>query len=119
MNHALATLFVVTPMLTACLNDEPRIIQVPAAPNYSVAPSQVEEPRVVTVISAVPNYRAPKCHTESVPVEYEEQVPTTQEVPNDAPRKQSPGGALLGGTLGAGLGSMIGGGAGTIGKSVV
>jgi uncharacterized protein YcfJ len=117
MNHALATLIVVTPMLTACLNDEPRIVQVPAAPNYSVAPIQTEEPRVVQVISATPNYREnqvpqQQCHTESVPVEYEEQVPTTQEVPNDEPRRQSVGGAVLGGLLGAGVGRQIGHGHG-------
>lgn len=108
MNHALAALIVITPMLTACLNDEPRIVQVPAAP--MVAPIQAEE-RVVQVISAIPNYQVPQqqCHTENVPVEYEEQVSTPQEVTNDEPRQQSVGGALLGGAIGAGLTSLVGG----------
>jgi uncharacterized protein YcfJ len=106
MNYAIATLTVCIPMLSACLNDEPRIVQIPAAA------SQIEEPRVMPVISAIPNYSAPKCHTESVPVEYEETVPDTHEVPNDEPRKHSVGGALLGGTIGTALLSQVGGGLG-------
>jgi uncharacterized protein YcfJ len=104
MNHALATLIVVTPMLTACLEDQPRIVQVPAAPNYAA------EQNVLPVISAIPNYRAPKCHTESVPVEYEEQVPDTMEVKE--PRHQSTGWALVGGLIGTALLSTVGGGLG-------
>lgn len=121
MKYTITTLAVCIPMLTACFNDEPRIVQVPVpgAPMAApvAAPTQAEEPRVVEVISAVPNYRetqVPKqqCRTESVPVEYEEQVPTTQEVPNDEPRRQSVGGAVLGGLLGAALGQQIGHGGG-------
>lgn len=113
MKNTITTLAICIPMLTACFNDEPRIVQVPV----SAAPIQAEEPRVVQVISATPNYRetqVPKqqCHTENVPVEYEEQVPTTQEVPNDEPRRQSVGGAVLGGLLGAALGNQIGHGGG-------
>lgn len=131
-------------MLSACFNDEPRIIQVqvpvpvPAAPAQVVVPAPVaapvpvaetapnnqvaqplqeEEPRVVQVISATPNYRETQvphqqCQTESVPVDYEEEVPVTQVVQNDEPRRQSVGGALLGGLLGAVLGHQVGNGSG-------
>lgn len=126
MSHnTLATLIVCIPMLTACLNGEPRIVQVPvpampmAAPMQAplAASIQAEEPRVVQVLSATPNYREAQvprqqCHTENIPVEYEEQVPTTQEVSNDEPRQQSVGGALLGGLGGAFLGSRAGNGNG-------
>lgn len=104
MNHALATLIVVTPMLTACLEDQPRIVQVPAAPNYAA------EQNVLPVISAIPNYRAPKCHTESVPVEYEEQVPDSTTV--EEPGHHSPGWAVVGGLIGTALLSTVGGGLG-------
>ena len=126
MKSTIATLAVCMPMLTACLNGEPRIVQVPvpamqmAAP-MSVplaAPIQAEEPRVVQVISATPNYRETQvprqqCHTENVPDEYQEEAPTTQEVPADEqPRQQSVGGAILGGLVGALAGSRAGNGNG-------
>ena len=118
MKYTIATLAVCIPMLTACFNDEPRIVQVPVPAAPMAAPAQaVEEPRVVQVISATPNYRetqVPKqqCHTENVPVEYEEQVPITQEVANDEPRRPSAGGAALGGLVGAFVGNQIGHGGG-------
>lgn len=100
MKKTITTLAVCIPMLTACLEDQLRIVQVPSAPNYAA------EQSVLPVISAIPNYRAPKCHIESVAVEYEEQVP--QQVPNDARKEQSVGGALLGGLIGLALGDTIG-----------
>lgn len=126
-----AIAFAFSNILTGCLNDEPRIIQVqvpvpvqvapaPVAapvPNIQVALPPQEEPRVVEVLSATPTYRetqVPKqqCHTENVPVEYEEQEPTTQEVPNDEPRRLSGGGAVLGGLGGALAGHQVGNGSG-------
>lgn len=117
MNKTITTLAVCIPMLTACFNDEPRVVQVPVPAAPMVAQSQAEEPRVVQVISTTPNYRegqAPqqRCHTESIPVDYEEQVPSTQEVANDEPRQQSVGGAIIGGLVGALVGNHIGHGSG-------
>jgi uncharacterized protein YcfJ len=104
MNHALAALTVCIPMLGAYLNDELRIVEVLAASNY------MEESRV----APIPNYLVPQqqCRTEGVQVEYEERIPTVQEIQNDDPRQQSTGGAILGGLLGAVLFSQVGGGLG-------
>lgn len=101
MNHAIAALTVFLPMLSVCLNDEPRITQVSAAPSYMEKSSVVH----------IPNYRAQqKCRTERTAVEYEERIPTIQEIQNDDPRQQSVDGAILGALLGAMLFSQVGGG---------
>lgn len=99
MNHALATLTVFLPMLSVCMNDEPRIVEVSAAPSY------MEE----SSVAPIPNYRVPQqqCLTA---VEYEERVPTIQEIQNDDPRQQSVDGAILGALLGAVMFSQVGGG---------
>ena len=117
MNKSIITLAVCIPMLAACFNDEPRIVQAPVPAAPMAAQPQAEEPRVVQVLSATPNYRESQvpqqqCHTESVPVEYEAQEPVTQEVANDEPRQQSVGGAIIGGLVGALVGNHIGQGSG-------
>ena len=101
MNHAIATLLVCIPMLTACLSDELHVLEMLGAPRYS------EEEGVMPI----PNYRAQqKCRTERTAVEYEERIPTIQEIQNDDSRQQSVDGAILGALLGAVLFSQVGGG---------
>lgn len=106
MKKTITTLAVCIPMLTACLEDQPRIVQVPSGPNYGVNQGQAAEQNILPVLSALPNYKAPKCHSESVAVQYEEQVPKV--VPNDARKEQSVGGALIGGLIGLAMGDTIG-----------
>lgn len=106
MNLTLVTMAACFSMLGLRLSYESPIVEVP------VAPSRMEGLHDVHIKNLrVSQYQ---CRTEIVPIEYEERIPTIQQIQSDDDaHQQSVDEAILGGLLGAVLFSKVGGGLGT------